>query len=254
MNNTFKFKKKIEDDFVLGMFMKTSDPSFVEIAGLAGFDFVILDAEHGVTNYQNMQNLIRAAEISNTFPIIRIPEINETNIGKSLDIGAKGIQAPQISTREDIKKLINLSKFYPEGERGVCRFVRAANHSLMDKNDYFKKSNETILIIQLEGQEALTNLDEIIQLRNIDVVFIGPYDLSQSLGVPGNIFDEKVITAMKTIVDKCKKSNKLVGTFVDCEKGLKLWKDAGVKYIAYSVDVGIFADACKKIINEKDLK
>ncbi len=240
-----KFKEKNSN---VGMFMKTSDPSFVEVAALAGFDFVILDYEHGVVSHENMQNLIRAAYLGNTLPIIRVAEINESNIGKALDIGAAGIQVPQVTLKEDAIKIIELSKFHPVGNRGVCRFVRAANYSLMPQKEYYENANKSIVIIQLEGKKALENIDEILEVKGIDVVFIGPYDLSQSLGVPGDIFNEKVVKEMKQIVEKCKQKNMLVGTFVDTKEGMEFWKNSGVQYIAYSVDVGIFAEKCQEII------
>lgn len=239
-----EFKKNMQ----IGMFMKTSDPSFVEVASLAGFDFVILDYEHGVVSHENMQNLIRAAYLGNTLPIIRVAEINESNIGKALDIGAAGIQVPQVTSKEDAIKIIELSKFQPMGNRGVCRFVRAANYSLMPQKEYYENANKSIVIIQLEGKKALENIDEILEIKGVDVVFIGPYDLSQSLGVTGDIFNEKVVKEMKQIVEKCKQKNMLVGTFVDTKEGMEFWKNSGVQYIAYSVDVGIFAEKCQEII------
>lgn len=247
MNKTIDVKT-FKNDVQIGMFMKTSDPAFVEIASLSGFDFVILDNEHGVVSHENMQNLIRAVYLGNTLPIIRVAEINESDIGKALDIGAAGIQVPQVTSKEDVIKIIEFSKFYPMGSRGVCRFVRAANYALMSQVEYYQNANKSMVIIQLEGKKALENIDDILRVKGIDVVFIGPYDLSQSLGVPGDIFNEKVVKEMKLIVNKCKSENIMVGTFVDTKEGLEFWKKSGVQYIAYSVDVGIFAEKCQEII------
>jgi 4-hydroxy-2-oxoheptanedioate aldolase len=250
MNKIKNFKQKLkrEKGTVLGIFMKTSDPALVEIASLSGFDFVILDQEHGAVDHSQMQNLIRAVKDTPTIPIIRIADLREDLIGKALDIGAMGVQIPKVSTKEDIKKIIQFSKFYPQGERGVCRFVRAADYSLIDKKEYFKESNKNLNIIQIEGINALENIEDILSMKGIDIIFIGPYDLSQSLGVPGEIFHEKVINAMKKIIKKCKLKGKVVGTFVDTEKGLQIWKKVGVKYLAYSVDLGIFSEACRNIV------
>ncbi len=94
---------------------------------------------------------------------------------------------PQITNAKQAEEMIKLAKFAPSGMRGVCRFVRAANYSSMDRFEYFKEANESIIILQLEGQEAIDNLEDIIKVEGIDIVFIGPYDLSQSLGVGGQI-------------------------------------------------------------------
>jgi 4-hydroxy-2-oxoheptanedioate aldolase len=251
MNKLSKKVNFIDSKIKLGMFMKTSDPSFVEIASFSGFDFLIFDHEHGVTDLNHMQNLIRAAELHGTLPIVRLSGINESEISKVLDIGAKGIQVPQVKSKADVEKIIKFSKFFPLGERGVCRFVRAANYSMTNSNDYFSYSNQTKIIVQLEGKDAIDNIDSIIENNYIDVVFIGPYDLSQSLGVPGDIFNKIVLEKMLFIVKKCKEKNIEVGTFVDSKRGYDFWVSSGIQYLAYSVDVGLFSEKCIEILNYK---
>jgi 4-hydroxy-2-oxoheptanedioate aldolase len=162
-----------------------------------------------------------------------------------LDIGAGGIQVPQIINVETAQEVIKAAKFSPKGMRGVCRYVRAANYSSMDRFQYFDEANETIVILQLEGQEALANLDRILTVRDVDIIFIGPYDLSQSLGVAGQVNHPVVVEKMKAIVDTCIQHNIVVGTFVDTIKDAKRWGDLGVKYLSYSVDVGIFYEKCR---------
>ena len=102
---------------VFGPFMKTSDPAFVEIAGLAGFDFVILDQEHGPVQSENLQNLVRTAVLAGTLPVVRVPGNREEYIGKALDIGAAGVQVPHIDTAEQAKKAVGAAKFFPRGDR-----------------------------------------------------------------------------------------------------------------------------------------
>lgn len=252
MNNSLNtFRNKITNgENVYGIFMKTSDPMFVEAAGIGGFDFVILDMEHGPVTIQDQQNNIRAAEARGTVPIIRLKDCNENTISKALDIGAYGIQVPQINTAEEARKVVKCAKFYPYGMRGVCRFVRAADYSNMERYEYFEASKDILIILQLEGVDGIKNLDEILEVEGIDILFIGPYDLSQSLGIPGQVNNPIVVNAMKEIVEKAKKSGKIVGTFIDTIEDLKMWRDLGLQYLSYSVDVGIFMDACKEI-NEK---
>lgn len=140
MKETLKiFRDKLNsNEFVYGPFMKTSDPMFVEAVGLAGFDYVILDMEHGPVTIENQQNNIRAAEARNTVPIIRLKDRGENTIGKALDIGAYGIQVPQINNAEEAKNVVKFAKFYPYGMRGVCRFVRAADYSNCDRYKFLK--------------------------------------------------------------------------------------------------------------------
>ncbi len=251
MQNIIKnFKNKLHSDGVIGFFSKTCDPAVIEVMGYAGADFAIIDLEHGPNTVQNTQNLIRAAQVSGLMPIVRIKESCASVLGEVLDIGAGGVQVPQIGSREEAKSVIQRAKFSPMGERGVCRFVRAANYSATDRFEYFKNANETVIILQIEGQAGIDNIDDIISLKGIDAIFIGPYDLSQSLGVPGQIDHPLVVEKMLEIVQKCKAFNITVGTFVDTIENAKKWRDLGVKYLAYSVDMGIFHDAVKEIIEK----
>ena len=236
---------------VFGPFMKFADPATVEIMGFAGFDFVIIDAEHGPISMQSAQNMIRAAETVNITPVIRVANNDEALILRALDIGAQGIEIPQINNKLQAIKAVRSVKYAPQGERGVCRYVRAANYSSMDKFEYFKSANnETMIIAHIEGVEGINNLDEILSVPGIDVIFIGPYDLSQSLGIPGEVNNPLVTERMKEVVLKCKQNKIDVGTFADDIKTAKSWVSLGAQYISFSVDVAILYNISKTIVNK----
>src|SRR5690554_335007 len=110
----------------IGPFSKCSDPAMIEIIGLAGFDFVIIDLEHGPNSFETAQNLVRAAVMHHITPIIRVNMNNESMISKALDIGAQGVQVPQINNEQSARNVINAARFSPSGNRGICRYVRAA--------------------------------------------------------------------------------------------------------------------------------
>ena len=242
-------KEKLENKSnVIGPFMKLSSPPVVEIAGLAGFDFVIIDCEHGPLNMLEAENMIRAAHLANMSAVVRVGENNPNMISRALDIGADAVQIPQICTKEDAINAVKSSKFSPLGERGVCRYVRAAKYSSMDKSEYFKYANEnTLVIIHIEGMEGIENLDKILEVDGIDVIFIGPYDLSQSLGIPGDVNNIKVEEKMKEVVNKASAKGKIVGTFVDDIDAANKWKSLGIQYMSYAVDVGIIYDSFKRV-------
>ena len=236
---------------VFGPFMKFTDPAAVEIMGFAGFDFVIIDAEHGPISMENAQNMIRAAESVNITPVIRVGNNDESLILRALDIGAQGIEIPQINSKADAVRAVKSVKYSPQGERGVCRYVRAANYSSMDKFKYFESANnETMIIAHIEGVEGINNLDEILSVPGIDVIFIGPYDLSQSLGIPGQVNHSLVVGKMKEVVLKCKENKVSVGTFADDIKTAKFWVSLGVQYMSFSVDVGILYEVSKQIVEK----
>lgn len=243
------FREKLKE-LAVGIFSKTCDPAFVEIMGYAGLDYVIIDLEHGPNTIQTAQNLIRAAQIGGVFPIVRVKENCESVMGEALDIGAGGLQIPQISSKSEARAAIERVKFYPEGRRGVCRFVRAASYSAKDRFEYFNDANKSVIILQIEGKEGIDNIDGILDVPGIDAVFLGPYDLSQSLGLTGQVSHPAVEEKMLDIIKKCNERNITAGTFADTPENAKKWRKNGIKYIAYSVDVGIFYNAVRDLADQ----
>jgi 4-hydroxy-2-oxoheptanedioate aldolase len=233
---------------MIGIFSKTIDPGIVESAGYGGLDFIILDQEHGNVPFHILENLVRAAKIAGITSIVRVNELNANYIASALDVGADGIQVPNISTPEQAKEAIKAAKFHPDGERGVCRFVPAANYGTMNKTSYFTESNKKQVILQVEGGEGVNRIEEIIKVKGIDVLFIGPYDLSQSLGVPGEVTHPKVLKVLSEISEKSKEIGIRLGTFCDNQESAKLMKELGFTYIAYSVDMNIFSNACNSLV------
>jgi 4-hydroxy-2-oxoheptanedioate aldolase len=241
------FKAKLAEGPVFGIFSKTSDPAFVEAAGHSGLDFIIIDLEHGPNSVETAQDLIRGAQIAGILPIVRVKEDRLSVIGEVLDIGAAGVQAPQIVDAASARSVVERAKFAPAGARGVCRFVRAADYSSLDRDRYFREANEALVIAQLEGTEALRNVQSILGVQGIDIVFIGPYDLSKSLGVTGQVGHPLVLEKMTYLVELCSQNGLAAGTFVDTLDSAEKWIAAGVRYIAYSVDVGIFTESCRQL-------
>ena len=247
-----RLKEKLNDKkFVIGPFLKLPSPAVVEIMGISGFDYVIIDCEHGPLNILAAEDMVRAAHLAGISAVIRVRENDAGMISRALDIGADAVQVPQICSKKDAEELLKAAKFYPTGERGVCRYVRAAKYSAIEKTEYFKNANrDSMVIIHIEGQEGIDNFDEIISVDGIDIVFIGPYDLSQSLGLPGQVNHPLVEEKMKQVVKKARSNGKYVGTFVDDVETGNKWIKLGVQYISYSVDVGIIYNACTSITHK----
>ena len=129
----------------------------------------------------------------------------------------------------------------------MCRFVRASRYSTMDRFEYFRQANTAIVILQVEGSAGLEALPEILDVPGVDVLFIGPYDLSQNLGRPGQIDHPDVESMMNQIVSRCAERGVAVGTFVDTAENAAKWRERGVRYIAYGVDVGLIAEKAASV-------
>lgn len=232
---------------MIGIFSKTIDSNFIEALGPAGLDFVILDQEHGPITLETLHNHVRAAKCGRLKSIVRVRGVDANAIGSVLDAGADGVQVPNISTPEQAREAVEAARFHPMGKRGVCRFVKAASFGSVPKEDYFKEANTKLVVLQVEGKEGIANLDEILKVEGYDILFVGPYDLSQSLGIPGQIDHPQMKQTMKEVAQKAQSQGKQLGTFADSLDIARELQEAGFDYLAYSVDVNIYLEAVKKI-------
>ena len=233
---------------MIGIFSKTTDSNIVESAGYSGLDFIILDMEHGPSSWEVIHDHVRASKVAGIDSIIRVKSNNPTEISKALDSGASGIQVPNIKSANQVRNVIKAAKFHPNGDRGVCRFVAAAGYGSIPKEEYFIESNKTKIIIQVEGEDGINEIDQILAVKGYDVLFIGPYDLSQSIGIPGKVDDVRIYEIIKNISNKIKKSNIKLGIFADNIETAKLMASFGCEYIAISVDVEIFREGCVRLV------
>jgi len=230
---------------VMGTFITLNSPDLVEIAGIAGFDFVIIDAEHGPMDPESLQNLLRGAELRGATPVVRIPETSDTWILKTLDVGAQGIQLPQVNSAEQAARIVRGAKYFPLGNRGVA-LPRSSSYGLIPLDRAFEEANrETLIVTHCENVLGLKALPEIAAVEGVDVLFVGPYDLSQSLGIPGQIDHPDMKSAIAQVLSVARNAGKPTGIFVTSPEEALRRLDEGFLYIAWSVDGLIFGDACR---------
>jgi 4-hydroxy-2-oxoheptanedioate aldolase len=230
----------------LGSFVTCNAPDLVEILALAGFDFVIIDNEHGPMRQESSQHLIRAAEFRGITPIVRIPDSIEATILHILDVGAHGIQVPQVNDPETAQAIVHRSKYYPQGGRGVS-FTRSADYGITDLGKYFDNANnQGMIITHCENTMCLENLDAICQIPGIDVIFLGPYDMSQSMGIPGQVTHPRIQQAAEKVLATTKKYGKAAGIFAGTGAIAKERAAQGFQYITVGLDTTLFAAKCKQ--------
>lgn len=236
---------------LLGPLVRIPRAEVIEMLALGGFDFGVIDLEHGPIAHNEVYPLILAAE-RHGFPLLaRLPGLQESYIKWLLDIGIAGLQIPHIKTAEDARLAVAMSKFAPVGERGLCRFTRAAEFSNIPKEEYVRTANErNILVLQIEGKEGVENIEAICAVTGVDVIFVGPYDLSQSLGLIGQIWHEKVVEKVVHVVQTCNKVGIRTGVFTDTPKGLADWNKLGIHYLNYRIEAEIFLTAIKQRVAE----
>ena len=232
----------------LGIFAKTTDPAFIEIAGRSGLDFVIVDMEHGPLDLARVHDHVRALKLTPAQSFIRVPRLEASVIASALDSGADGILVPNIQNAEQAHAAVHAARFHPEGGRGVCRYVRAASFGETPGADYFEAANRATLVCQIEGREAVDQLDEILDAHGIDILFIGPYDLSQSLGCPGEVGSAKVLEFVAEIATRARDRGIRTGAFSDDPHLTRTLLDCGVSMMACSVDVDVFRSGLANLL------
>jgi 2-keto-3-deoxy-L-rhamnonate aldolase RhmA len=168
----------------LGMQCFTGDHALIEVLGLTGFDFVMLDTEHCAINPRGAEDSVRAAEGAGLVPLVRIPEtFDETAIRRSLEAGAHGLIVPMVKTAEDVHRVLDAAMFPPLGRRGICPAVRAAGYSFRSFGDYAQWNNDNVLVIPLiEHPDAVENIDEICELEQVRIITFGAGDLAYAMG------------------------------------------------------------------------
>lgn len=234
---------------VLGTWSNIPSSALVDAVTNSGIDFIVIDLEHGPICMETAQDMVRAAQSNGVSALVRVPHNDSHLILRALDIGSNGIQVPHVLTKEDAGQVVNSAKYYPLGRRGYSPFTRAGKFSLAAANHAINSNNNTLVVVNVEGVKGIKNLRAISRVKGIDVVFIGPYDLSQSLGKPGKVNDPEVISLIRKSAKIIRGQGCACGSFANDHSYLDLLIDAGVQYITFSVDSALIALTYENICN-----
>ena len=253
MKNWVK-EKLARGEKVTGTFFMTGNVRMMEGLGCADLDYVIIDTEHGPFTTETVMGLAMAAESRHMAPFVRIADVTHRDIQQALDAGAYGLIVPCLRTMEEMRRLVKLAKFPPEGCRGYaqgrhCGF--GAQDWAKDLDEFIRVSNEELLVLpQCETLECLEQIEEVAALEGIDGIFVGPFDLSISLGIPGRFTDSRFEAAIDRILAACKAAGKPALIFTSDAAGAKKYLDRGFDGVATSTDIGIFMSGCQALARE----
>ena len=243
------WKQKLDHhEKTVGTFFESGSGVIMECMGLTGLDYAIIDTEHGPFEAESVGDFICAAEKRNLTPLVRVKDISRPAIMKMLDVGAKGLIIPQIHGMDEIHRVIEYGKYYPLGSRGVAG--QRANGFAYDMGGsletWFAVSNsETLLIPQCETMECLANISEVAGTDGIAGIFIGPYDLSTAMGIPGQFENPKLMNAVETIIEAAHRAGKFVMIYCDDVNKAKQYFSMGIDSVTVGLDVGILIEAYK---------
>lgn len=237
-----------EQNPLSGVFIGIPSPALVEMAGLANFDFVVIDNEHGPAGIEATEHMVRAAKAVGIPPIVRVSGANQQEILRTLDTGAAGVQVPQVNTAEQARLVVEAAKYPPMGNRGVAFSNRAAGFGFLGGLAHLEASNQqTVVITHVETAEAVQNLDAILAVKGIDVMFIGPTDLSVSMGYPGNPSHPEVQATIADCIRRIDAAGVTPGVLFTNIGEYHRYAGFGARYIATTI-TGILVDGLKATI------
>jgi 4-hydroxy-2-oxoheptanedioate aldolase len=243
----------------IGLFAVTASPAMVEAIGYSGIDFVIIDCEHAALSSwgSDLEECVRAAYAADITPLVRVTENDKGMILKALNFGAKGVIAPHINSKEDAERLVRSARFAPEGRRSAAPPVRAAKYGFIPFPEFRKQQNKDNLVIPLiEEKEALQEMSKILEVKGIDVLFYGPFDMSVTMGLDGNMVHPTIWKGLDDTVKLCKAKGIPVANLCwDIESAAESIK-RGALMIALSVDMVIFRQGLQALTArvEKELR
>ncbi|WP_317856131.1 HpcH/HpaI aldolase family protein [Chakrabartyella piscis] len=254
MRNTFKEKLE-QGQKTIGTFFEMGGTCVAEAAAYSDLDYIIIDNEHGKYEVENILELFRAMEIHDGTAFVRTKDATRASVSKMLDIGAKGLVVPQIETVEQVKKLVEYTKYYPLGNRGLA-FVRGAGfgyakHAKQDINGYFKECNEkTLLVPQCETKGCLEHIEEVMEIDGVDGIFVGPFDLSVAMGIPLQFDRPEFQAALERILKAAKDAGKFTMIFCATTEAAKKNLADGFDSVAVSMDVNHYISALNQVVSD----
>ena len=244
-------KKQITDlNNIRGaMIFEFFSPGIPVILKNAGCQFIIFDMEHGGLSLEQFKTLAIISNANEIAPLIRIPEVNYNYVARALDLGAAGIMAPMVNTQEEALKIIQSSKYPPNGIRGAGFGFAHDNYKNENPLSYINKVNNNLInIIQIESKQALENIEEIAAIDGVDCIWVGHFDLTNFLGIPGQFSSEIYFNAIKRVVDAAKVNKKSLGIMVNNQDELKMYSDLGFNMIAVGTEMSILSRSISQIL------
>ncbi len=220
-----------------GCFVRTPEPQLIEYVGLLGWDFLVFDAEHGPLQPREVEDLCRAIEPRGTTPIVRVTTNDAPTILRFLDTGVHGLHVPWVNSAAQAERAVRAVKYSPRGIRGLAG-SRASEWGLREPiGAYVQRANrETLVVIQVETQDAVDAIDDYLKIDGVDVLFLGPTDLSQSLGHPGDLEHPDVLAALDRVADAVIGSGVTLGIYAGSVDMTKAWLDRGARYFTTSLE------------------
>lgn len=240
------FRRRVQrGETLLGMFINLGSPMAAELCGRAGYDWLLLDMEHGALTEAGLLNMLQAVDSTPATPVVRVEEGTRLRIGRALDFGAPALMIPRVESAAEASRIVSYVRYPPTGVRGVALPTRGAGYGELTHADVATAHEGICLFIQIEGRGALAEVGAIAAIDGVDVLFVGPSDLSHSLGVPGNLVDRTFLDAVDRVSRAAATHRKAAGVLLSSVDQLPRYVDAGYRVIAIGSDGAHVAGAAR---------
>jgi 2-keto-3-deoxy-L-rhamnonate aldolase RhmA len=247
MSNEFRARLKRREKLI-GTMVTLASAASAEVLASVGFDWLFVDAEHGPLETRELTSILQAVG-DKAACVVRLPEAAEVPIKKALDLGAAGIIVPQVNTAELAAEVVRWSRYAPEGERGVG-LARAQGYGLKFREYLSRANREIAVIVQAEHARAVENIDAIARVQGIDAVLVGPYDLSASLGLMGQIDAPAVVAAIDRVTAACCSVGMPLGIFGVTASAVRPYAARGYSLLVAGVDTLYLANGAQALLAE----
>ena len=242
--NPTTFRQRVlRGDVLLGAFLNLDSPAAAELCARAGFDWLIVDLEHGAGNEAGLVPILTSIEVTPTAALVRPASGERIRIGRALDLGATGIMVPRLDTVDEVRQAVSYLRYPPDGVRGVALLTRGARFGSVPHAKVRSLNDDVLGIIQIESAAAVASVAEIAAIDGVDVLFVGPSDLSHSLGIPGQLEHADYLAALDAVVAAARRAGKSAGILLrqasDLQRHLKL----GFRFVGIGSDAGFVVDA-----------
>jgi len=229
--------RMLSGETVFGTWSMLPSGFVADVIARTGLDFIVLDMEHGTLSWETAEEMVRAAQLHQCQPVIRVGDDHENTILHALETGCKALMVPHVATKQAAKNIVNSALYAPKGARGLSPYTRCHGYTHLGlEKSLLTHAEETLIGVLVEGKEGIDNLPEICQVDGLDLIYLGMYDISQSVGLPGQLEHPEVLNQLEKCLNIILDSGKLAGTFARDIEACKSFRDMGFNFIAYVAD------------------
>ena len=230
---------------LFGLFLDLGSPFSAEICARAGYDWLVVDLEHGAGTEAGLVGLLQSVEVGGSTAVVRPQSGERLRIGRALDLGAAGIVIPRLESAAEAREAVSFLRYPPAGVRGVALRTRGAGLGSVAHGEVHQINERILGIVQIESVGALREADQIAAIDGVDVLFVGPADLTHSLGIPGQFDHETYRTALKTVVDACAAHGKAAGILIYDAAVVPDLLELGFRFVGIGADGALVASGAR---------